>query len=130
MLYSFKKTIALKHFVYERFKDSKIPLNEIITDEVHFTADVTVPGIYLYARFKSFYLRSITLYRSEWETLKFSSAEDLCFEFAKRQATQKAMREINGNFSEYALSILKDIDENFYNCEIGGIILWRDRNEK
>lgn len=121
--------MLLKSFVYERFKDSKIPLDEIITNKVHFTADVTVPGIYLYARFKNFCLRSITLYRSERETLKFSSAEDLCFEFAKRRAVQKAVREINGRFSEYALSILKEIDEDFYRREISGSILWRNQNE-
>lgn len=40
----------------------------------------------------------------------------------------KAMRETNGGFGEYALSLLKEIDEEFYKREINGSLLWRNKN--
>lgn len=108
------KTVKLRSFIYEHLKNSKLPLDEIIVSDVYFTGNITVPGTYLYARFGRFYLQSVTLYRSEWEKLKFHSAGDLCFEFVKRQAVRLAMSEVNGSFRERAEEILKEIDEEFY----------------
>lgn len=113
-MYDLSKTIKLKAFVYERLKNSKVPLDEIVASDVYFTGNITVSGTYLYARFVKFYLQCITPYRSEWEKLEFRGAEDLCFEFAKRQADRIAMSEVNGSFRERAGELLKEIDEGFY----------------
>lgn len=113
-MYALSKTVKLRSFIYERLKNSKLPLDEIIASNVYFTGNITVPGTYLYARFRKFYLECITLYRSEWEKLEFYSAEDLCFEFVKRQSVRLAMSEVNGSFRERAEELLKEIDEEFY----------------
>lgn len=113
-MYALSKTVKLRSFIYERLKNSKLPLDEIIASNVYFTRNITVPGTYLYARFGKFYLECITLYRSEWEKLEFYSAEDLCFEFVKRQSVRLAMSEVNGSFRKRAEELLKEIDEEFY----------------
>lgn len=117
-MYSISKTLRLKDFVYGRLGNGKIPVGEIIGDDVFFTGKITGCGTYLYCFGKRFFMRNITQYKSECDKYVFSSAEDLAFEFAKQRADLIAMRETGGSFGEYSLEVLKKIDEEFYNRKI------------
>lgn len=128
-MYALSKTVKLRSFIYERLKNSKLPLDEIIAPDVFFTGNITVSGTYLYARFGKLYLRCVTPYRSKWEKLEFHSAEDLCFEFVKRQAVRLAMSEVNGSFRERAEEILKEIDGEFYERAQNAHLIFRKERE-
>lgn len=72
-MYALSKTVKLRSLIYERLKNIKLPLDEIIAPDVYFTGNITVSGTYLYARFGKFYLQCITPYRSEWENSNFTA---------------------------------------------------------
>ena len=107
-------TSKLKDYVYSRLEHSTIPVERIITPNVFFARKVTEIGTYLYYHKKKYYIRIVTMHKSEEELYAFQNEDELTFSFIALQIVNLARREYGHNYKKEMLALFRSIDEEYY----------------
>ena len=105
----------LRALVFDRLSESKIPISEIVTDDVYFTDKVTkLNSIYIYNRWGKYYIKILTYHKAETDVHCSVELDDTVYYLVCLQMWRKAIHECGNQYKNYYLELIKQIDEKFY----------------
>jgi hypothetical protein len=105
----------IRDFIINHLSESKIPIDEIITQNVLFSKKITeFNSIYIYSFRHKYYMKVVTFRKSEEETHEFTDMEELTYRLVELQMMRKAYRDNKLYHKEAFLQYMKEVDDSYY----------------